>query len=163
MLSDRMRFFETRVALAAMALVWALAGGCASTKVERVDVGETIDLSGMWNDSDSRMVSDEMITDALSRSWVTDFKTKHRGTAPVVIVGDVRNRSDEHINTRTFTKDLERAFVNSGDVDVVAASDERGELREERVDQAANATEATTNRKIIWNERAARYHRGEAA
>jgi uncharacterized protein (TIGR02722 family) len=144
MLSDRMRFFEVRVALATMALVWALAGGCASTKVERVDVGETIDLSGMWNDSDSRMVSDEMITDALSRSWVADFKTKHRGTAPVVIVGDVRNRSDEHINTRTFTKDLERAFVNSGDVDVVAASDERGELREERVDQAANATEATT-------------------
>jgi uncharacterized protein (TIGR02722 family) len=139
-----MRFFEVRVALATMALVWALAGGCASTKVERVDVGETIDLSGMWNDSDSRMVSDEMITDALSRSWVADFKTKHRGTAPVVIVGDVRNRSDEHINTRTFTKDLERAFVNSGDVDVVAASDERGELREERVDQAANATEATT-------------------
>ena len=143
MLSNGMRFFEVRVVLAAMVLVWALAGGCASTKVERVDVGETIDLSGMWNDSDSRMVSDEMIADALSRSWVADFKTKHQGTAPVVIVGDVRNRSDEHINTRTFTKDLERAFVNSGDVAVVAASDERGELRDERVDQAANATEAT--------------------
>ncbi|MFH1980448.1 MAG: penicillin-binding protein activator LpoB [Pseudomonadota bacterium] len=143
MFSERIRFSQARVLIAAMALVWIVAGGCASTKVERVDVGETIDLSGMWNDSDSRMVSDEMITDALSRSWVADFKTKHQGTAPVVIVGEVRNRSDEHINTRTFTKDLERAFVNAGDVDVVASSDERGELREERVDQAANATEAT--------------------
>lgn len=143
MFNNTIRFSAARILLVAMVLVWGVVGGCASTKVERVAVDETIDLSGMWNDSDSRMVSDEMVADALNRSWVTDFKTRHRGAAPVVIVGAVRNRSDEHINTGTFTKDLERAFVNSGDVDVVASSDERGELRKERVDQAANATEAT--------------------
>ncbi len=134
---------DVRLLIAACAMVWIVAGGCASTKVERVGVDETIDLSGNWNDSDSRMVSEEMISDALSRNWVTDFKIKQRGAAPVVIVGAVRNRSDEHINTRTFTKDLERAFVNSGEVSVVASSDERGELREERVDQASNAAEDT--------------------
>ncbi|MEM9177855.1 MAG: penicillin-binding protein activator LpoB, partial [Myxococcota bacterium] len=62
------------------------------------------------------------------------------GDRPTVIVGAVRNRSSEHINTRTFTKDLERAFVNSGRVRVVASSDERGGIRDERLDQLRNAT-----------------------
>lgn len=146
MFIKEMRFRNIWVLMAAVAAVWAVTG-CASTKVERVAVDETIDLSGMWNDSDSRMVSEEMIADALRRSWVANYKMTHKGKAPVVIVGTVRNRSDEHINTRTFTKDLERAFINSGEVDVVASADERGELREERVDQAANATEETTKQQ----------------
>jgi PBP1b-binding outer membrane lipoprotein LpoB len=57
-----------------------------------------------------------------------------------VIVGAVRNRSSEHINTHTFSKDLERAFVNSGRIRVVASSDERGGLRDERLDQLRNST-----------------------
>ena len=60
-----------------------------------------------------------------------------------MIVGSVRNRSDEHINTETFVKDLERALINSGEVEFVAARGERGEIREERKDQAAHASEST--------------------
>ena len=43
--------------------------GCA-TSVERVDTDKVIDLSGRWNDTDSRLVSEEMIKDALSRPWL---------------------------------------------------------------------------------------------
>lgn len=117
--------------------------GCASTEVERIGVEETVDLSGRWNDSDSRMVSEEMVADVLSRPWMDKFRSRHQGNAPTVIVGTVRNRSDEHINTRTFVKDLERALINSGDIDFVASSGEREELREERKDQAAHASEET--------------------
>lgn len=117
--------------------------GCASTKVERIGVDETVDLSGRWNDSDSRMVSEEMIGDVLSRSWVDKFRGSHRGQAPTVIVGTVRNRSDEHINTRTFVKDLERSLINSGEIEFVAARGEREDLRDERKDQASHASEAT--------------------
>ncbi len=59
---------------------------------------------------------------------------------PRVIVATVRNRSQEHLNTQTFVKDLERALVNSGVVDVVASSDERGSLRAERLDQQEHAS-----------------------
>jgi PBP1b-binding outer membrane lipoprotein LpoB len=62
------------------------------------------------------------------------------GAKPTVIVGSVRNQSSEHINTRTFVKDLERAFVNSGRVRLVASSDERSGMREERLDQLRNST-----------------------
>ncbi len=125
-----------------MLAVVLLLAGCASLKVDRVDVDKTVDLSGRWNDTDSRLVSEEMINDVLSRPWIDRFRAGRRNN-PVVIVGSVRNRSDEHINTRTFVKDLERALINSGDVEFVAGSVERQEIREERKDQAAHASEAT--------------------
>jgi uncharacterized protein (TIGR02722 family) len=116
--------------------------GC-SPSVKRVDTKEVIDLSGRWNDTDSRLVSEEMINDALSRPWVGRFISGHDGNLPVVIVGTVRNRSHEHINVQTFVKDLERALINSGEVDFVASSGERGEIRDERKDQAGHSSEET--------------------
>jgi len=117
--------------------------GC-STQVTRVDPDETIDLSGTWNDSDSRMVAEEMIQDALSRPWISNF-SRDQGHAPTVIVGTVRNLSHEHINVNTFTADMERALVNSGRVEFVASSSERGEVRDERIDQDLNSRDDTRN------------------
>ncbi|MBW2059135.1 MAG: penicillin-binding protein activator LpoB [Deltaproteobacteria bacterium] len=117
---------------------------CASTpKVERKEVETTIDLSGRWNDVDSRMVSEEMIRDCLDHPWVERFKEKHAGKIPTVVVGLVRNRSHEHINVQTFVKDLERALINSGEVRFVASSDERRQIREERLDMARHASDET--------------------
>jgi uncharacterized protein (TIGR02722 family) len=127
--------------LVLMVVGWLLAG-CASVKVDRVDVEKTIDLSGLWNDTDSRLVSEEMIADALARPWIGEFRAA-AGRDPVVIVGSVRNRSDEHINTQTFVTDLERALINSGGVQFVAAVGQREEIRAERGDQAAHAEQAT--------------------
>jgi uncharacterized protein (TIGR02722 family) len=139
----QMRFHRAAWIAAVVFLAAAPLAGCSSTSVKRVDVEETIDYSGRWNDSDSRLVSEEMIADVLNRPWVGEFRSSHRGQDPVVIVGAVRNRSDEHINTRTFVKDLERSLINSGEIDFVASFGEREEIREERLDQAAHASEKT--------------------
>lgn len=128
--------------VAALLAISFMVAGCASVKVDRMAVEETVDLSGRWNDTDSRLVSEEMVRDVMSRPWIDRYRGE-RGKDPVVIVGSVRNRSDEHINTETFVKDLERALINSGEVEFVAARGERGEIREERKDQAAHASEAT--------------------
>lgn len=126
--------------LAGLIALMVLIGGCASSpKVTRTSSDEVIDVSGYWNDSDSQMVSSEMIADALSRVWIDEWRGASGGK-PTVIVGLVRNQSSEHINTRTFTKDLERAFVNSGRVRLVASSDERSGMRSERLDQLRNST-----------------------
>lgn len=123
-----------------LAIFLLVLAGCSSTpSVDRMDSGEVVDVSGFWNDTDSRLVSEEMVNDSLGRVWIEEFRGA-TGTKPTVIVGAVRNRSSEHINTRTFTKDLERAFVNSGRIRLVASSDERGGMREERIDQLRNAT-----------------------
>ena len=41
----------------------------------------------------------------------------------------------EHIDTEVITKEMERAFVNSGSVTLVANASERMEIRDERLDQ----------------------------
>jgi uncharacterized protein (TIGR02722 family) len=118
--------------------------GC-KTKVKRVGVDETIDLSGRWNDTDSQLVSAEMISDLAGRSWVEEY-TARNGQKPVVIVGTVRNKSSEHIETETFTKDLERELINNGRVTFVANTVERGELRQERKEQQTWSREETQKR-----------------
>jgi len=136
--------------LAAIIVTSLLLGITAcGTKVTRVKADSVTDLSGNWNDTDSRLVANEMIQDALSRRWLNDFNRKYH-KSPAVIVGTVRNLSHEHINTRTFIADMERALINSGQVDFVASRTERGEIRDERKDQDLNASAAT--RKAMGQE-----------
>jgi uncharacterized protein (TIGR02722 family) len=120
------------------------AAGCGK-KIERVDIEEQIDLSGKWNDTDSRLVSEEMIDDCLSRPWIVQYVERH-GERPTVIVGTVINKTDEHIISETFTKDLERAFINSGQVQMVASKQERMEVREEREAMQEHASEETVKK-----------------
>ncbi|MEH6826372.1 MAG: penicillin-binding protein activator LpoB [Motiliproteus sp.] len=121
----------------------SLLAGCG-TQVTRLNPNDTVDLSGSWNDTDSRMVAEEMIQDALSHPWITQYESR-AGQAPTLIVGRVRNLSHEHININTFVNDMERSLINSGRVNFVASSQERSEIREERIDQDLNATEQTRN------------------
>jgi uncharacterized protein (TIGR02722 family) len=118
--------------------------GCAGSKrkVSRVPTDSVTDLSGRWNDTDSRMTAEAMIQDLLSRPWLDEYG-RMTGKKPIVIVGQVRNKSSEHINTDVFTKDIERELINSGRVTFVATSDERQQLREERLDQQSFASRET--------------------
>jgi uncharacterized protein (TIGR02722 family) len=120
--------------------------GCGpTTKVQRVGVDQDIDLSGRWNDVDSRQVSEEMVASITNGGWIPSFSTEN-GRKPAVIVGTVRNLSSEHIATGTFCKDIEKALTNSGRVKVVASSAERDEIRGERQDQQSNASEESAKR-----------------
>jgi uncharacterized protein (TIGR02722 family) len=116
---------------------------CGGTKVTRMDTNEVKDLSGRWNDTDSRLVAEEMIRDCTTRPWISNASSEKGGKAPTVIVGTVRNQSHEHINTDTFVEDLQRELINSGKVDFVASKSERGEVRDERLDQDTNSSEET--------------------
>ncbi len=119
-------------------------GACAS--VDRVDPNSVTDLSGAWNDTDSRLTAEEMITDCVARPWLANFRAANSARNPVVIIGSVRNRSDEHIPVTTFTKDLEKQLINSGQVRFVANKEERSDVREEREDQQNNAAASTMKR-----------------
>ena len=119
---------------------------CSSTpKVTRVAEDEQIDLSGNWNDTDSKLVADEMIADSVAKPWLQDFMMKKQNK-PRIIVGTILNKSDEHINTETFTKDLEIALLNTGKATFVASKDQREEIRSERMDQADFSDPATVKK-----------------
>ncbi len=108
---------------------------CMTHKVERVSPEETIDLSGRWNDTDSKMVADAMVEQILSGTWIDNYARANEGNKPVVVVGLIYNKSHEHISSDTFIKDIEKAFINSGRVRLVQAGDKREELRKERAAQ----------------------------
>ncbi len=118
--------------------------GCATPKVQRVATDEVIDLSGRWNDTDSRFVAEDMVNQVLGGAWIDNFSKNNDGKKPVAIVGLIYNKSHEHINSGTFVKDVERAFINSGKVRLVQAGEKREELRKERAAQQEFSTEETT-------------------
>ena len=142
--------FSTRVT--SIAIATALFSGCA-TKVTRVSHDSTIDLSGAWNDTDSRLVAEEMVKDVTSGGWYKSYET--RKNPPSVVIGEIRNKSHEHINTETFINDIQRYLVNSGKVEFVANKVERQELRDEKADQAGNAS--VESRKIAGEESGAEF------
>ncbi|MCP4451955.1 MAG: penicillin-binding protein activator LpoB [Planctomycetes bacterium] len=116
---------------------------CSSDpEITRIDPSETTDLSGSWNDSDARKVSETVIPDCLDHSWVSDY-TRRTGKRPVVVVGTIRNKTYEHIATDTFVNDLQRALVNAGTVSVVARDEIKALLRQEKYDQAKFVSEET--------------------
>ncbi len=128
--------------VATVSVVLALSGCGHETKVTRVDAGVVTDLSGRWNDTDSRMVAEAMVKEALQYPWLGNFE-KANQRQPVVVVGTVVNSSHEHISVQTFITDLERELTNSQKVTFVAGKGERDEVRSERKEQAIYAREDT--------------------
>lgn len=131
---------------AGVVVVAMLLGSCVSySGVQRIESNRNIDLSGRWNDTDSRDVAAAMIDQILEGRWLTAFRRGNRDT-PSVVVGTVLNRTHEHIATNTFVTDVERALINSGDVRVLQGGEFREQLRAERADQQEFASAATAAR-----------------
>jgi len=155
MLTAFRRATSRSLPLAALLCAAPLATGCASKQVSRIDPAAVTDLSGRWNDTDSRLVANQLIEQSLGAEWARGYARTHGGEPPTVIVGGFDNRSMEHIPVGTFVRDLERAYLSSGAVRVVASGEERGDVRAERADQQAYARSATRAR--LAQEQGARY------
>ena len=126
-----------------IALLGALAIGMQSCHtVKRVDTDSTMDISGKWNDADSRMTAETLTEQILGELWLNQFK-KENQRKPVVIVGFVKNKSHEHIEAETFMKNIERSFIQSQKIRLVQGGDKREQIRGERADQQTNSSVST--------------------
>jgi len=135
-----MKYIHALIVLMVFLLIFS---GCATTpQVNRTSADEITDFSGRWNDTDSRLTAEAMVSSMLSSPWLEKFIAAE-GREPVVIVGKISNRSSEHIDSLTFIKDIEKELINSGKVIFVASGSERVEIREERDDQQSNASMET--------------------
>jgi uncharacterized protein (TIGR02722 family) len=143
------------VLLVGLTLVLGAAVGCAKRQVTRIEPSTQVDLSGMWNDTDSQQTAKVMIEDCLGGAWLGKFGLDYKGRKPTIIAGSIRNKSLEHIPTSAFLMEIEKAMVKSGQVGVVASVEERGEVRAERADQQVNASRETL--KKMGREKGADY------
>ena len=151
LLARAARLVAPGLALVAVATL----GACNNKRVSRIDPASVTDLSGRWNDTDSRLVANALIGQAMSGPWLSRASAARGGRQPAVMVGRFANRTLEHIPVTTFTRDVERALVQSNTVAVVASVDERAEVRAERADQQQNAAAGTRARLAM--EQGAQY------
>jgi penicillin-binding protein activator len=118
---------------------------CQTRSVSRIDPAKEIDLSGRWNDVDSRKVADQMIYELFdSESFKNYAKSKSR--KPVIVVGQIRNKTSEHIEADNFIKKFEMVIHNSNVADVVESGEFRDKVRVERTEQQDYADPATAKR-----------------
>jgi uncharacterized protein (TIGR02722 family) len=111
-----------------------------SRQVTRIDPAEQVDLSGRWNNTDSRLVAQDMTHTILDGRWIDQHLASKSGQRPVVIVGFIDNKSHEHIDAETFMKDVENSFITTQSVRLVQGGKKREELRAEKADQQTNAS-----------------------
>lgn len=125
---------------------------CTSTNVSRVSSEAVIDLTGDWNDTDVRLVCDDLVNACLSSPRLARFEDQN-DRLPIFLVGTFRNDSDEHIDTSIITSKMQNSIINSGRADFMASNSQRTETRKEIMNQQAwsNPNDA----KSIANEAAA--------
>ncbi len=121
-----------------------------SRKVTRIEADKQVDLSGRWNNTDSRLTAENMVKDILSADWILNH-AQAKSKKPVVIVGMVQNKSHEHIEAETFVKDVERSFITSNKVGLVQGGKKREEMRAEKADQQTNASTSTMKKFGLEN------------
>ena len=136
--------------IAAIAVSGMVISSC-SRQVTRVSTDETIDISGNWNNSDSRLVAQEMTQSILGHAWLSNHLEQNTGKKPVVVVGMVQNKSHEHIDAETFVKEVEQTFIQTQRVRLVQGGKKREELRAEKADQQANASVSTMKKFGLEN------------
>jgi PBP1b-binding outer membrane lipoprotein LpoB len=118
--------------------------------VERVDPETKVDLDYRFNDNDARQVWQGMSNDSTFRGWIGRWQQERGGNRPIMIVGPIKNNTQDYINMNLFTRNFEREMLNTGNVRVVSMRDQRGDLRDERLQgQEWNSPET---RKLMKNE-----------
>ena len=136
--------------IAAIAVSGMIITSC-SRQVTRVNTDQAIDVSGNWNNTDSRLVAEEMTQTVLGGKWLSAHLEEKQGKRPVVVVGVVKNKSHEHIDAETFVKDVEQSFIKSERVRLVQGGKKREELRAEKADQQDNASVSTMKKFGLEN------------
>jgi penicillin-binding protein activator len=117
---------------------------CQTRTVTRINPDTQIDLSGRWNDSDSRMVADKMVNDLLTSEKFKDY-IKEKGSKPAIVVGLIKNKTSEHIDAANYVKKFELAIYNSNVAELVESDEFRDKLRLERAQQQDFADPATVS------------------
>lgn len=125
-----------------LSLSFLFGASSCQRSVTRISPDTQIDLSGRWNDADSRMVAEKMINDLFESERYKAY-AKENGKKPVLVVGFIKNKTSEHIDASNYIKKFEMAIYNSNFADMVESEDFRDKLRQERAEQQDFADPAT--------------------
>ncbi len=69
-----------------------------------------------WNETDARKTAQHLISSCLKKPWLSSFRRKEQGERPVVLVDEVGNSTDEHIDVKALTDFIRDELINSGKI-----------------------------------------------
>ncbi len=69
-----------------------------------------------WNETDARKSAEVLITSMLKKPWLGNHKKLRSGQNPVVIIDDVENRTDEHLDVKALMESIRNELINSGEI-----------------------------------------------
>src|SRR3569832_2430655 len=112
---------------------------CTAFRVTRASTDQVTDLSGRWNDTDSRLVAEKMLEELTDSPWLALFQQTHlkkmqklrseenekkknktnKDKKPKNNKKTKQNKNQKQKKADTFIKDLERALIKEGRVRIV--------------------------------------------
>lgn len=102
---------------------------CQTFEGKYTNPNETRLLDSKWNDSDARQTSEALVSSMLEKPWLSIYQ-KANQNRPIIIVGEIENRTGEHIDTKMISISIRNQLINSGRVRFLNASN-RGDISKE--------------------------------
>lgn len=132
---DRRNFIASGLMIGTLLL-----GACSDNwKIDRKLPSDSADLDYRFNDEDARSMTQQLMTDCLSRPWSSNWTASHNNQPPIVYVGPVKNDTQDYtVNSKLVTEVMEKELINSGKARIKAPKDLRTEGRDERLDTKYN-------------------------
>ncbi|NRA64966.1 MAG: penicillin-binding protein activator LpoB [Pseudobacteriovorax sp.] len=97
-----------------------------------------------WNETDARKTAQTIVNSVLTKPWLVEYRARTK-KRPVVIVDDIENRTDEHIDTKALSEFIRDELINSGKVRYLN-NKRRKQILEEIKYQNSGTTAANTRK-----------------
>jgi uncharacterized protein (TIGR02722 family) len=113
---------------------------------EYADPSKAEIVDDRWNETDARKTAEHMIKGLLEKPWLENYKAKHNGQKPILIVDNVENRTDEHLDVKQLTDYIQDVLINSGKVRFVDKANRQKLLDEIKYQQSGHVSGATAKK-----------------
>jgi len=120
---------------------------CTSTKAEYTDPDKAEILDDRWSETDLKKTASFLVDQVLARPWLQEYKGKHGGKAPVVLVDQIENRTEEVIDSKALTDYVQDELINSRKVRFVSDVSVRKRILDELKYQNSGAVAEASAKK----------------
>jgi len=137
-----------------VALSFALAttlAGCSAQQVRYGDAAAVETLTEEWGSTDLQSVADRMVGSMVRSPVIVN------GSRPVVQVSRLKNKTSEHIDTKSVTDKIRTALIRTGMVRFTAVSDANREMLENLDYQQGSGVVSKETQKTIGKQIGAAY------
>jgi penicillin-binding protein activator len=88
---------------------------CGGTYTKEVDLSKDTAENADFSSADLARITDGMMSSIQTNGFIQQYEAQHAGEKPVMLLAkDLRNNTDEHINTRLILEKIRTRMINEG-------------------------------------------------